>query len=84
MKQAAEREKFALERARIVAQKKIIEAEATAKAQAILKREINETLLRWKGIEATMKLAESKNAKVVVIGAGKDGLPLILGGAGAP
>ena len=37
---------------------------------------------RWagKGIEATMKVAESPNAKVIVIGAGKDGLPLILGG----
>ncbi|MGB0255089.1 MAG: prohibitin family protein, partial [Flavobacteriaceae bacterium] len=32
-----------------------------------------------KGIEATIKLAESPNAKVVVVGSGKDGLPLILG-----
>ena len=37
-------------------------------------------LLRWKGIEATEKLAQSQNAQVVVIGSGKDGLPLILGG----
>jgi regulator of protease activity HflC (stomatin/prohibitin superfamily) len=35
-------------------------------------------LLRWKGIEATEKLANSQNTKVIVIGAGKDGLPLIL------
>jgi len=41
---------------------------------------INQNLLRWKGIEATEKLANSQNAKVVVIGSGKDGLPLILGG----
>jgi hypothetical protein len=34
--------------------------------------------LRWKGIEATEKLAGSTNAKIVIIGAGKDGLPLIL------
>jgi prohibitin 1 len=34
--------------------------------------------LRWKGIEATEKLAASQNAKIVIIGAGKDGLPLIL------
>ena len=39
---------------------------------------ISEQLLRWKGIEATEKLANSQNAKVIVIGAGKDGLPLIL------
>ena len=29
--------------------------------------------------EATMKLAESNNSKVIIIGSGKDGLPLILG-----
>jgi hypothetical protein len=32
-----------------------------------------------RGIEATLKLAESPNSKVVVIGSGKDGMPLILG-----
>ena len=35
--------------------------------------------LRDKGIEATTKLSESPNAKVIVIGSGKDGLPIILG-----
>ena len=35
------------------------------------------------GIEATENLANSKNAKVVVIGNGKNGLPLILGGGGS-
>ena len=39
---------------------------------------ISEQLLRWKGIEATMKIAESPNSKVVIIGSGKDGLPVIL------
>lgn len=43
--------------------------------------ELNDTPLRWKGIEATLKLAESPHTKVVVVGGGKDGLPLILGGA---
>jgi len=33
-----------------------------------------------KGIEATAKLAESQNTKVVIVGSGKDGLPVILGG----
>ncbi|MFB3056286.1 MAG: prohibitin family protein, partial [Ignavibacteriaceae bacterium] len=37
-------------------------------------------LLKWKGIEATEKLASSPNTKVIIIGSGKDGLPLILGG----
>lgn len=39
--------------------------------------EPGEQLLRWKGIEATEKLADSSNAKIVIVG-GKDGLPLIL------
>jgi len=38
---------------------------------------LSEQLLRWRGIEATKALAESQNAKVVIVG-GKDGLPLIL------
>ncbi len=80
-KQEADREMYALEKAKIAAQKVLVEAEATAKAQAILQAELNDTLLRWKGIEATLELAKSPNAKVVVVGSGKDGLPLILGGA---
>ena len=39
----------------------------------------DKNILRDKGIEATLKLAQSPNSKVVVIGSGKDGLPLILG-----
>ena len=39
---------------------------------------ISEQLLRWKGIEATEKLANSPNTKVIIVGAGKDGLPIIL------
>lgn len=80
MKQEADREKYALDKARIVAERNIVEAEAMAKAQRILKAELNDTLLRWRGIEATLSLAQSGNSKVVIIGGGKDGLPLILGG----
>ena len=39
----------------------------------------SQQLLTWKGIEGTEKLAPSTNAKVVVIGSGGSGLPLILG-----
>ncbi len=39
---------------------------------------ITEELLKWKGIEATLQLSQSENAKVIVIGAGEDGLPIIL------
>lgn len=79
MKQEADREKFALEKARIAAQRMLVDAKATAEAQRVLKSQLNDILLRWKGIEATLALAQSDNTKVVVIGAGKSGLPLILG-----
>jgi hypothetical protein len=41
-------------------------------------RRVSKQLLRGKGIEATEKLVSSTNSKIVVIGAGKNGLPLIL------
>jgi len=62
------------------AERKRIEAEGIEAFQRIVTRSINDKLLRWKGIEATLELAQSPNAKVVVVGGGKDGLPLILGG----
>jgi prohibitin 1 len=48
--------------------------------QNIVSQSISDDLLQWKGIEATTVLANSNNAKVVVIGSGENGLPLILGG----
>ncbi len=41
---------------------------------------IDESFLRFRGIEATLQLAKSNNSKVIVIGGGQDGLPLILDG----
>lgn len=73
--------KFVLERERQEAERKRIEAQGIADFQKIVSKGINAQLLQWKGIEATEALAKSENAKVVVIGSGKDGLPLILGGA---
>ena len=62
------------------AERKRIEAEGIEAFQRIVTKSINDKLLRWKGIEATLELAQSPNAKVVIVGGGKDGLPLILGG----
>ena len=61
------------------AERKRIEAQGIKDFQDIVSQGINENLLRWKGIEATQDLAKSQNTKVVVIGSGKDGMPLILG-----
>jgi len=67
--QEASRMQFVLLKEKQEAERKKIEAEG-----------INENLLKWKGIEATKELALSGNTKIVIIGAGKEGLPIILGG----
>lgn len=78
--QESQRMLFILEKERQEAERKRIEAKGISDFQLIVSEGINEQLLRWKGIEATEKLANSQNSKIVVIGSGKDGLPLILGG----
>jgi regulator of protease activity HflC (stomatin/prohibitin superfamily) len=77
--QRAQQMQFTLQRERQEAERKRIEAQGIADFQKIVSQGLNEQLLKWKGIEATEKLSSSSNAKVVVIGSGKDGLPLILG-----
>lgn len=76
--QESQRMQFVLQKEEQEAQRKRIEARGIADFQDIVTRGISEPLLRWKGIEATEKLANSPNAKIVIIGAGKDGLPIIL------
>lgn len=78
--QAALEYEFKLQRAKQEAERQRIEAEGKAKANNIINASLTEKILREKGIEATEALAGSNNAKVVVIGSGKDGLPIILGG----
>ena len=56
-----------------------IEAQGKADANKILSASLTDKILQDKGIDATLKMAESPNSKVVVIGSGGDGLPLILG-----
>jgi prohibitin 1 len=70
---------FKLDKALQEAERQRIDAEGKATANNILSASINEKILREKGIEATLKLAESNNTKIVIIGNSKDGLPIILG-----
>jgi prohibitin 1 len=82
-KQQAEQEalamSFRLQKETQEAQRKRIEAAGIRDFQQIVAQGISPQLLEWKGIEATENLAKSGNAKVVVIGNSKNGLPLILG-----
>jgi prohibitin 1 len=77
--QESQRMEFILTREKQEADRKRIEAKGIADFQEIVSKGISEQLLKWKGIEATEKLANSQNTKVVIIGSGKDGLPIILG-----
>jgi regulator of protease activity HflC (stomatin/prohibitin superfamily) len=76
--QESQRMEFILTKEKQEADRKRIEAKGIADFQAIVAAGISDQLLRWKGIEATEKLAASPNTKVIIVGAGKDGLPVIL------
>jgi prohibitin 1 len=78
--QESEQMKFVLAKEQQEAERKRIEAQGIADFQKIVAAGISPQLLEWKGIEATEKLAMSPNAKVVVVGNPKSGLPIILGG----
>ena len=70
---------FRLVTAQKEAEKQIIEAQGKAKANEILSASLTDKILKDKGIEATIKLSESPNSKVIVIGSGDSGMPIILG-----
>jgi len=76
--QASQQMQFVLKKEEQEADRKRIEAKGIADFQEIVARGISQNYLQWKGIEATEKLANSTNSKIVVIGAGKNGLPIIL------
>ena len=71
---------YILQQERKEAERKIIEANAKSESNKILNASLTDKILKDKGIEATLQLANSANSKVIVIGSGQDGLPLILGG----
>lgn len=79
--QEAQRYEFTLQKEKLEAQRKQIEAEGEAEYQRIITQSLSPAFLRFKGIEATRELANSNNSKVVVVGGSESGgLPLILGG----
>lgn len=68
---------YRLARERLESERKAVEAEGIRKFQETVQQGISDTYLAWRGIEATLQLAASSNAKVVVIGNSANGLPLI-------
>ncbi len=61
------------------AERKRVESDGIKVYNDTIRSSLTPDILTWQGILATQELAKSPNAKVIVIGAGKGGLPLILG-----
>jgi regulator of protease activity HflC (stomatin/prohibitin superfamily) len=78
--QRSQKMRFTLDKERQEAQRKQIEAEGILKYQNIVRQGLTAEYLQFKGIEATERLAGSSNAKVVIVGGGKGGLPLLFQG----
>tara|TARA_R110002096_G_scaffold378222_7_gene572153 strand:- start:27868 stop:28710 length:843 start_codon:yes stop_codon:yes gene_type:complete len=76
--QESQKYEYILEKEEKEAERRRIDAEGKAKANKILSASITDNILREKGISATIELAKSSNSKIIVIGGGGDGLPLIL------
>lgn len=77
--QESQKMEMLLKKEEMEANRKKIEAQGIADFQKIVSQGLTPQVLQWKGIEATEKLANSNNSKVIVIGSNKSGLPLILG-----
>ena len=74
---------FRIEREKLESERKRVEAEGIRDFQQIVQTGISENYLRWRGIEATLRLATSPNSKTVIVGGGRTGMPLILNADGA-
>tara|TARA_B110000003_G_scaffold46377_1_gene44598 strand:+ start:19388 stop:20227 length:840 start_codon:yes stop_codon:yes gene_type:complete len=70
---------FRLEKAQKEADRLRIEAAGIRDFEEIISKGLSDKLLKWKGIEATKEISKSNNAKVIIVGGGDAGLPIILG-----
>jgi regulator of protease activity HflC (stomatin/prohibitin superfamily) len=76
--QQSEQMKFVLAREKQEAERKRIEAKGISDYNREVAQSLTKEIIQLRGIEATNKLAESSNSKIVIAG-GRDGLPVILG-----
>lgn len=70
---------YRLDKEKSEAERKRIAAEGESRANNIINNSLTNNLLKMRGIEATLELAKSPNSKIIIVGSGEDGLPLILG-----
>ncbi len=76
--QEAQKYNYLIEQEKKEAERRRIDAEGKATANKILSASLTDKILKEKGILATEKLAGSNNTKIIIIGGGDDGLPIIL------
>lgn len=69
---------FVLEKERQEAERKRIEAQGIADSQKIISGGLTNQVLQLRAIEATEKLAQSNNSKIVVLGSEKGAMPIII------
>src|SRR6516164_9012915 len=74
----SEEYKFRVAREIRESERKKIEAEGISEFQRIVSEGISDSYLRWRGVEATLQLAQSSNSKTVIVGGGRGGVPIIL------
>ncbi|WP_108661734.1 prohibitin family protein [Acuticoccus kandeliae] len=77
--QAVQTHEFRLQLERIEAERKRIEAVGIRQFYDEVAEALTPPLLTWRGIEATVRIAQSQNSKIVIVGGGQDQMPLILG-----
>lgn len=78
MAQLVEEYELRIQREKLESERKAIEGAGIRKFQQMVTDGITEGYLTWRGIQATLELATSPNSKIIVIGGGSNGLPLIL------
>lgn len=76
--QESQRMKFVIEKERQEAERKRIEAQGIADSQKTISTGLNEKILQLRAIEATEKLSKSQNSKIVVVGGGRGGVPILI------
>lgn len=76
--QLAKEYEFRIDREKLEAERLLIQSGGISEFNKGIIPTLTPELLRFKGIEATLELSTSPNSKVIVIGGGDDGLPLIL------
>lgn len=75
---------YLIEQAKKEAERIAIQSSAISNYNVTVKSSLSPEILQWKGIEATVELATSQNAKMVIMGNGNQSLPVILNASDSP